>query len=391
MSPSPWRRKLLRVTLVLAAAFLVFAVAIVLSAGSSFGGRPTGARLARMESSPQWKDGRFANPEPLWNDWLGMLTSLGEVSEHTSPEGAVPSLPIDPSTFATPAASGLRVTWFGHSSVLVEIDGRRVLLDPMWGERSSPVSWLGPRRWSPPAIPLSDLPEIDAVLISHDHYDHLDRGTIVALAPRGMTFVVPLGVGAHLERWGVPPSKIVELDWWEHWDVGGLAIHCTPARHASGRVVWDRDRTLWAGWAVVGPAHRAWYSGDTGLFPGIKEIGKRLGPFDVTMIDSGQYHRTWPDWHIGPEQAVLAHEWVGGRVMLPVHWAMLGLAYHGWTEPGERTVAEAARRGDQLWTPQLGESFEPSRGLGSGVWWPALPWQRSDEAPIRSTGVDARP
>jgi L-ascorbate metabolism protein UlaG (beta-lactamase superfamily) len=244
-----------------------------------------------------------------------------------------------------------------------------------------------PERWYPPPIALRDLPAIDAVVISHDHYDHLDYATIVALKNWHTKFIVPLGVGAHLAYWGVPERNIIELDWWQHVLVAGLEIVCTPARHASGRTLFDKDAKLWAGYAFVGATHRMFFSGDTGLFSALKEIGARLGPFDVTSIEIGQYNRAWPDWHIGPEQAVTAHRWLRGRRLLPVHWGLLTLAYHGWTEPIERVLAEAHTEGVSVLTPKPGESFEPDSAPLFEAWWPSLPWQTAAQDPIHSGHV----
>jgi L-ascorbate metabolism protein UlaG (beta-lactamase superfamily) len=227
-------------------------------------------------------------------------------------------------------------------------------------------------------------------VISHDHYDHLDRATVVALDARGTTFVVPLGVAAHLEYWGIPAAHIVELDWWQRTRIGALEIVSTPARHASGRHVLDRDATLWSGYALLGARHRVYYSGDTGLFPGLRDIGARLGPFDLTMIEVGQYNRGWPDWHIGPEQAVRAHQWVRGKAMLPVHWGLLALAFHGWTEPVERVVAAANAAGVSLLTPRPGQSVEPAAPPPTERWWPSVSWHRAAEDPIVSSQVDGK-
>lgn len=358
---------------------------VLADAWSGLGSRATGERRARMERSPQWKDGAFENPQPLWNDFGGMMTGLFNASTYGRPAAKLPVEAVEAKRFEGFPQSGLRVTWLGHASMLIEMDGKRVLTDPMWSERSSPLSWVGPTRWFPPPLALDDLPPIDAVVISHDHYDHLDEASVRALDARGTKFFVPLGVGAHLEGWGVPLNHIVEMDWWEDAKVGDLTITCTPARHASGRAGWDKDATLWAGWALSGPKHRVYFSGDTGLFPAMKDIGEKLGPFDLTMIESGQYHQAWPDWHIGPEQAVVAHSWVRGQVMLPVHWGLLTLAYHGWTEPVERVVAAAERAGVRVLTPKPGQSVEPATSPPSERWWPSVPFETAAQSPIVST------
>jgi L-ascorbate metabolism protein UlaG (beta-lactamase superfamily) len=376
-----WRRVALGILVVLGLVLL----AVVVDGWRAFGKRAGGARRARMERSPQWQSGHFVDPQPMHNDFWGALRGALHASPYTSPTAALPVVPVDPKELESPPPSGLRVTWLGHSTLLIEIDGHRILTDPTWSDRASPFGWTGPRRWFAPPIALSALPHLDAVVISHDHYDHLDYRTVVALRDRDTTFVVPLGIGAHLAYWGVPESRIVELDWWEHTTIGDLAIVCSPARHASGRALVDDDAKLWAGWAFLGPTHRTYYSGDTGFFPGLRDIGDRLGPFDVTMIEIGQYGRAWPDWHLGPEQAVAAHQMLRGRVMLPVHWATFALAYHGWTEPIERALVAAHDAGVTLVAPKPGESFEPSAPPPIQRWWPDLPWKTAAEDPIVAT------
>jgi L-ascorbate metabolism protein UlaG (beta-lactamase superfamily) len=389
---APFLRRLTRrVGAVLAAmvGLLVISTVVVINGCATFGGKASGARRARMERSPQWKDGHFENPEPLINDMGRALRDSFDASPDTNPASPVPATAIDPRRFQTPPPSGLRVTWLGHSALLVEIDGHRVLTDPVWSERASPFDWIGPQRWYAPLIPLGTLPGLDAVVISHDHYDHLDHRTIVAMKDWPTTFVVPLGVAAHLIKWGVPESRIVELDWWERTKVRGLEIVCTPARHASGRtMLFDKDATLWAGYALIGERHRAYYSGDTGLFPAMRDIGARLGPFDVTMIETGQYHPAWPDWHIGPEQAVHAHRLVRGRVLLPVHWGLFRLAYHAWTEPPERAHVAALKTGATITVPRPGESIEPAHAPAFHRWWPELKWTPGESQPIVSSKVD---
>ena len=359
---------------------------MIVSGCEAFGGRARGARLARMERSPERRDGNFVNPQPLNNHFWRSIADLSGTSPDASPRSPPPFAISDPRTFVAPPVSGLRVTWFGHSSILLEIDGHRVLTDPIWSERASPYSWVGPKRFAPPAIALADLPPIDFVVISHDHYDHLDMRTVQAMISWRSLFVVPLGVGAHLVSWGIPEARIVEVDWWESKSFGGLQIVCVPARHASGRRVVDDDDKLWAGYAFVTSAHRVYYSGDTGLFPGLRDIGARLGPFDLTMIEAGQYGRGWPDWHLGPEQAVQAHQLVRGKAMLPVHWAMFQLAYHAWTEPMERVLLAAKPLGVKVLAPRVGQSIEPMAPPPFEQWWPALPVHTGAEDPIVATG-----
>jgi L-ascorbate metabolism protein UlaG (beta-lactamase superfamily) len=351
------------------------------------GSQPAGDRLARVRQSPEWHDGRFENPQPLWADVRGAWRRFifGPRTPGVEPDVPIPVARASRSTFATLPASGLRVTWFGHSSALVEIDGRKVLIDPLWSERASPVEWAGPKRWYAPPVALSELTAIDAVVISHDHYDHLDYGAILAMKSWRAVFVVPLGIGAHLSRWDIPDSRIIELDWWQSAQVNGLELVATPARHASGRLSTKSNKTLWAGFAIIGARHRVWYSGDTGFHADLSRIGARLGPFDVTLVEAGQYDANWPDTHLGPEQAVEANRLVGGRVMIPVHWALLKLAQHAWTEPAERVLAAARCQGVEVIVPRPGESIEPTPGLVVARWWPQVPWQSASQGAIVAT------
>ncbi|HEY1101478.1 MAG TPA: MBL fold metallo-hydrolase, partial [Myxococcota bacterium] len=340
-------RLLRRVLLVGGLGFVAVVAFMVVDGWTAFGHGAEGARAARLHSSPQWHDGVFENPQPMWNDMVGAMTSFADASEHVAPSLEPPDVvdvvKTDPAMFSTPPSSGLRVTWLGHSTQLIEIDGLKVLTDPVFGERASPYTWVGPKRWYAPPLALDDVPAVDVVLLSHDHHDHLQYETLAKIIDWPVTFVTPLGVGAHLEYWGVPKERIVELDWWQSTTVKNaqgraLELACTPARHASGRQVFDQMSTLWASWALLGDTHRAWFSGDTGLFPGLKDIGDKYGPFDVTMVEAGQYGKSWPDWHLGPEQAVTAHQMVRGKVLLPIHWGLWVLAMHGWTEPMERVL-----------------------------------------------------
>ena len=367
--------------------FVVTSAGLLADAWADFGKGAEGERLERMLASPQNEDGVFVNPQPMWNDVAGWFTSWDRYSDHSEPSEPISTRPGDRSRFASPPASGLRVTWLGHSTQLIEIDGLVVLTDPIFGGRASPFQWAGPATWYEPPIPLDQLPPVDVVLISHDHYDHLQMPTIQRMVDWDTQFVAPLGVGAHLEYWGIPPERVTELDWWEDVRVGALTVTATPSRHASGRQVLDQNHTLWASYAIVGPQHKVWFSGDTGLFPALDEIGQRLGPFDLTMVEAGAYDKTWPDWHLGPEQAIEAHQMVGGEVFMPIHWGMWDLALHGWTEPVERSVVEAERLGIPIATPQPGQSFELD-DLPQDRWWPDLPWDTVEVHPVVARGWD---
>src|SRR6185369_1948167 len=383
------RKRSMQLALILIIAVITAVIFTLIDGWTALGRRPTGERLARIQRSPQYQDGRFRNPQPLYNDYWGMLTNTFSGSAYATPKEALPVVRPEHARHSVEDSNGLRVTWLGHSTQLIEIDGHRVLTDPIWSQRSSPLTWIGPQRWYAPAIAIDDLPELDAVVISHDHYDHLDEATIRTLARRGNTFVVPLGVGSHLAYWGVPESHIIELDWWDEVTIRGLRIVATPARHASGRLpFFGMDKTLWAGFALIGKKHRAYYSGDTGLFPGLAEIGERLGPFDVTMIETGAYGRWWPDWHLGPEQAVKAHRMVRGREFIPVHWGLFKLAYHGWTEPVERLIAAAEKERVSFAVPKPGEMVNPSSPPVLDRWWPSIPWNNAAQDPITATKMN---
>lgn len=386
-APGPVRRWLLRIGLAVPALLAALIALVAISGWTSFGATPHGARQARIERSPQWREGRFANPQHNWLSRGGALwrALFGPAVIAKQPNRPIPVAHAGKAMFAAPPSRALGITWFGHSSALVEIDGKRVLIDPIWSARASPLSWAGPARWFAPPLGLADLPPVDAVVISHDHYDHLDRATIQALAKTRARFVVPLGIGAHLAYWGVPDSRIVELDWWQTARLGDLRITATPARHASGRVSTSSNRTLWAGYALTGPRHRVWYSGDTGFHRDLARIGRELGPFDVTLIEAGQYDPAWPDNHLGPELAVEAHRLVRGKLLLPMHWALFSLAPHGWTEPVERVLAAARCRGVSVTIPRPWQRFEPARAAPDARWWPSLPWQSAAQKPVLST------
>ncbi|MEV4611242.1 MBL fold metallo-hydrolase [Kitasatospora sp. NPDC049258] len=344
----------------------------------AFGADPRGYRRWRVENSPNFADGAFRNPVPtrrLVYERSPLEATRAQLTgdkTRRAPAAAVPVHRLLPRELATAPASGLRLTWLGHASVLAELDGRRVLFDPVWGERCSPFLGIGPKRLHPVPIPLRELGRVDVVVISHDHYDHLDMPTVKALSRTGTVFAVPLGVGAHLEHWGVPSKRIVELDWWQQSEVAGLTLTATPARHYCSRGPRTSSHYLWASWVVAGPEHRIFHSGDSGYFPGFAEIGRRLGPFDATMMQIGAYSDYWPEVHMTPEEGVQAHLDLGGAVLLPVHWCTFNLAPHPWAEPAERTVAAAKALGARLAAPRPGKPFEPADPPELKLWWRAV-------------------
>jgi L-ascorbate metabolism protein UlaG (beta-lactamase superfamily) len=343
---------------------------------ASFGAHASGLRLERMRSSSRYADGVFHNTAPV-SPGLKKGTVGPTISEflcggqRRTPPGPLPSMDPLPH-WARPPETKLRATWLGHSTVLLEIDGLRVVTDPVWGERASPVTFAGPRRFQPVPVSLASLPPLDAVLVSHDHFDHLDYPTIVELARLDVPFVTSLGVGAHLEAWGVSAKRITELDWWERAELGkGLTITAAPSQHFSGRTLGGRNSTLWSSFAVRGPQHAVFFSGDTGLTNEYAEIRQRLGPFDLVMLEVGAFHPAWGDIHLGPENALKALTLLGGGIFLPVHWGTFNLAFHAWDQPAETLLQMAPAHGAHLAMPRLGEPVEPSRAERVTPWWRA--------------------
>lgn len=265
----------------------------------------------------------------------------------------------------------LSITWLGHSTVLIGIEGKVFLTDPVWSKRCSPVSFMGPKRFFDVPMKLKDLPKIDAVLISHDHYDHLDKDTILYLAENMDTlFYMPSGVGDHLRQWGVPEKRIREFKWWDEIKMDeNHSLAMTPSRHFSGRTPFDRNRTLWASWVIMAKEKRVFFGGDSGMFPGFQAIGEKYGPFDLTMLEIGAFDNAWGDIHLGPENAIIAHEMLKGKTMMPIHWGTFNLALHDWDEPIETLMTNASAAGADLFIPYPGKAYiNPSAPLYS-MWW----------------------
>ena len=340
---------------------------------AAFGAKATGPRAERIRRSPQFDGKVFRNTAPRHPMTAASIRDIfremffGEHRELRKPPGEIPLVRSAPSTGVGP-----HVTWYGHASALVELDGARVLLDPVWSERVSPAGFAGPRRLHEPPVPLSEVGEVDAVVISHDHYDHLDLATVRALlAGSPAPFLVPLGVGAHLERWRVPAERIIELDWHEEATVAGIRFVATPAQHFSGRGITNDD-TLWTSWALLGPSHRVFYSGDTGYFAGFAEIGAAHGPFDVALIQVGAYAPHWPDIHMTPEEGVAAGLDGRAKLVIPVHWATFQLAMHPWGEPADRAWREAKAADLPVAIPRPGERIDVAAPPSVDGWWQAL-------------------
>lgn len=374
-------KRLLRYLGIFLALVVLIVAFVAITAWPNIGAWPSKTPTAAEVTSPQWHGRSFANPAPMFMNLKGGIWQILQSKPGEEPDSPVPTMDSS-ALYATPPTSGLRVTWFGHSSSLLEIDGVNVMIDPFWSERASPFPWLGPKRWYEPPVPLDNLPRVDVVVVSHDHYDHLDRASVQAFNARGARFIVPLGIAAHLIDWGVPKEKITELDWWQDAHVGVLRIVSTPSRHASGRLEAHSDATLWTGYAFIGPDHRAFYSGDTGMNDTFADVGAKLGPFDVTLIEDGQYDEQWPDWHLGPEQAMQVHEEVRGKVLIPVHWGLIKLAHHGWTEPAERIMAAARCSKAEVLIPEPGQAVEPTTHPVVPRWWPKEPWFTGVQHPI---------
>lgn len=367
-----WRRRRSALALCLVLGVLLVSACTL----SAVRGTPA---IAAHPASPQSAEGRFRNPDPRPSFGVGQMARIIWNIAFNKPADAVPAtapevLPLTRELLdAAPDRSLFRL---GHSTVLLKLRGGYWITDPVFAERASPFQWIGPKRFHAPPISLDALPPLRGVLVSHDHYDHLDRDTIVRLAAKTDVFLVPLGVGDRLQAWGVPAAKVRQFDWWQEAEIDGVRVVATPSQHTSGRALFDTDRTLWASWMLHDTPTgdddaglRLYFSGDTGYFDGFAEIGRRLGPFDVTLLETGAYDVQWAYVHMQPEQTVQAHADLRGRVLLPVHNGTFDLALHAWDDPFERVSALAAERDIVLATPRMGERFDLSAPQPTQAWW----------------------
>lgn len=338
---------------------------------------------ARVLNS-RYTNGQFHNAREVGG--LGFVDGLKSMWRYYT-EKSPQSEPADPIPFIRLTPEKLQQApdyslWrLGHSTVLLKLEGQFWLTDPVFAERASPFGFAGPRRFQEAAIALDDLPPLAAVILSHDHYDHLDQASILAIQDRVGVFAAPLGVGDRLIGWGVPAAKVRQLDWWQETRIGALQLVATPAQHFSGRSLTDRNSTLWASWVLVLPQARLFFSGDSGYFDGFKAIGEKFAPFDVTLIENGAYNEAWADIHMAPEQTLQAHLDLQGRRLVPIHNGTFDLALHAWTEPLERITALAGSRHVALSTPQFGERLDIRNPQAGEAWWRAGARSLADMGP----------
>lgn len=326
---------------------------------------------AAPQVSPQ-VEGHFRNVAPVQREGLGkMLRIMWNMIFHkprnTRPTNAVPVQTLTQAALL--AAPNHSVYRLGHSTVLLKLRDKFWITDPVFAERASPVQWAGPKRFHQPPISLDELPPIEAVILSHNHYDHLDYQAVIKLAHKANYFLTPLGVGDTLIKWGIDASKVRQFDWWQGTEVDGIQFIATPSQHFSGRGLFDGNTTLWASWVMIDGDTRIFFSGDSGYFDGFKRIGEQYGPFDLTLMETGAYNVEWPHVHMQPEQTLQAHIDLKGRWLLPIHNGTFDLSMHAWFEPFDRILALAWERNVSITTPQMGEAFNVMQPQRGSAWW----------------------
>jgi len=357
----------------------VITISLLLNFYPTFGGSQSASKLKLFEQSGHYDDGRFVNEIPTSlnlnaGQFFSMMGEYISGLKNDKPEQPLPVIKVDPLTLTTKTDSIARLTWFGHSAFLLEIDNKNILLDPMLGDVCGPFSWLGTKRFtSGLPIEIDQLPKIDAVFFSHDHYDHLDYGTILKIKDKVQHFFVPLGVAAHLLSWGVDSTRISEFNWWDETEFMGLKLACTPARHFSGRGMLNRNSTLWASWVIMTAGYRIYFSGDSGYGPHFKAIGEKYGPFDFAMMECGQYNKRWESIHMMPEQTAQATLDLKAKQMMPIHWGAFVLALHSWKDPVERLSQKAQEIKMPFLIPQIGEQLDMNNLVTmNNFWWQEL-------------------
>lgn len=359
---------------------IVFVIIALLSAGiflflqqAAFGTAPSSARLNRISKSPNYKNGSFQNlmPTPVISkdaSYVDMIRQQFSADSTRAPLKNLPSIKYDLTQTPTDKPT---ITWFGHSTYLIQIEGKNILIDPVFSQRTSPVQYVGTKNYlGTDVYKASDFSNIDYLVLSHDHYDHLDYLTTLAMKPYVGHYYTPLGVGSHLEAWGIDTSKISEMDWWDEISLTpDIKLICTPARHFSGRGLTDRGKTLWASFILITPTHKLYLGGDSGYGTHYKEIGKKYGPFDIAFLECGQYNAYWPNIHMMPEETVQASIDLNAKVLMPVHWGKFTLALHSWNEPITRLLKRSEELNVSTTTPMIGERVILDSLLPALKWW----------------------
>lgn len=334
--------------------------------------------LSRIESSPQFSEGKFRNKAEtrifsIKNAWAGLKEVAFNNHPRTVPKQAIPTIEVEHQQFLKEGEE-VKFARLGHSTLLIRLGNKNWLTDPVFSERVSPVQWMGPKRFHDVPMDLNDLPNIEGVVISHSHYDHLDHASIMRLKDSVNHFIVPLGIGDILRNWGVDDQKIVELDWWEKVQIDDVDIVSTPAQHFSGRSLTDSDETLWSSWVIKNAHSSIYFSGDTGYFDGFKDIGERYGPFDYAFMECGAYNQQWRDIHMMPEDTLQAFLDVQGKVLVPVHNGTFDLSNHAWYDPFEQIHQLAQEHDVKLLTPVIGDVVNSNQApeMFSRLWWQTL-------------------
>lgn len=349
----------------------IFAVGAIISAialifkKSDFGALPTASdRREYKKRCSEYNGRRFKYPTEWEEKGLNEDLRLSE-------KGSTPKdeLPIYTPDFSSIGIDKINVTWIGHSTVLMQMHGMNILFDPMFSERSSPFQWIGPKRFTRPSVNIKELPHLDIVMLSHDHYDHLDRCTIQQLANKTDRFIVSLGLEKHLEHWNIPSSKITTLAWWEQVNINGLEIICTPSRHFSERGLIRQNRTQWCSWVLKDEFHSIFNSCDGSIGRHFKSIHDKYGDFDLALMECGQYNKSWHYSHLYPEEAVMAAEIIGAKKVMPIHWGAFVLSSHGWDDSPERFVIESEKRNMCVITSHICETFSLDAPPVSNYWW----------------------
>ena len=353
---------------------LVIIGALFVNLSPQFGRAPNEEQIKAYGASGHHDGEKFVNRRPATMDikfWSLLKKQFADAPKR-NPSRDIKVAKIDSTEIAQYRKDTTRLTWFGHSAFLLEIDGKKILLDPMLTEVPAPHPLLGPRRYSSELpIAIEKLPYIDAIIISHDHYDHLDYRSIQQLKEKTGRFYTSLGVGNHLEAWGIEAERITELNWWDSTSFDGLKIISTPARHFSGRGLMDRQSTLWCSWVIQGKNDNIYFSGDGGYDIHFKEIGEKYGPFDLSLLECGQYNEQWKAIHMMPEETVQAAVDLKSKVFMPIHWGAFTLALHNWTDPVERAAKAAEEKEQAMTTPEIGVPLIIGKHTPVTPWWKA--------------------